>query len=140
MTDILSQVCSAQLETDTKLVGLVDQMRNAFHFSEEVRSLNDRTGSLKPKLSSLPEVTAECSRFVQEYATRSFAGTWHVFLHSRRIIVPPGRLAHWNGDQRIDEYIGRFEDLRKGLDSDIMININKGVDDIGEHNISCWFQ
>ena len=75
VTDIVLQVCRSQLETDVKLVGLVDKMKDAFHFSDGARSLNDRNESLKPKLKSLLELTAECSRFLQGYAQRSFTGT-----------------------------------------------------------------
>ena len=87
VTDTVLQVCCSQLETDARLLGLVDKMRDAFQFSNGARVLNDRTELLKPKLKKLLELTAECSRFLQGYAQRSFTGTC---THSGEFIISSG--------------------------------------------------
>ena len=87
VTDMVLQVCCSQLETDARLLGLVDKMRDAFQFSNGARVLNDRTELLKPKLKKLLELTAECSRFLQGYAQRSFTGTC---THSGEFIISSG--------------------------------------------------
>ena len=64
---------------------MVKDMQTAFGFCKEARKLNDSTETLKPVVKTLLEETAKCSRFVQDYAKRSFAGmyrTWRYLYRS----------------------------------------------------------
>ncbi|KAL5504568.1 hypothetical protein ACEPAH_7229 [Sanghuangporus vaninii] len=110
----LYKLVSYQFKADAKLVDMVDKMKDAFHFSAEAHSLNDRTEMLKPAIKELLEEAAKCSRAVREYASHNFAG----------------RMARWPEGKKMEEFVGRFAELRKKLDSVLVLNIGKGVDNI----------
>ncbi|KAL5483090.1 hypothetical protein ACEPAI_8319 [Sanghuangporus weigelae] len=110
----LYKLVSYQFEADAKLVDMVDKMKDAFHFSAEANSLNDRTEMLKPTIKVLLDETAKCCRAVEKYASHGFVG----------------RIGHWPEGKKMEEYSGRFGELRKKLDSVINVNTAKGVDNI----------
>ncbi|KAL5504548.1 hypothetical protein ACEPAH_7209 [Sanghuangporus vaninii] len=110
----LYKLVSYQFKTDAKLLDMVDKMKDAFHFSAEAHSLTDRTEKLKPTIKELLDETAECSRAVEKYASHGFVG----------------RIGHWAEGKKMEEYAGRFFELRKKLDSVINVNTAKGVDNI----------
>ena len=68
------QLLRHQLEEDSKLLDMVEDMKTAFDFSTEANKLDDSTEKLKPTVKKLLEETAECARFVQDYARRNFVG------------------------------------------------------------------
>ncbi|OCB85104.1 WD40 repeat-like protein [Sanghuangporus baumii] len=104
----LYKVICQQFRRDAKLVDLVEKMKEAFHFSIEARSLDDRTETLlRTRLKIMLHETAKCSRFVQRYASHSFAG----------------RIIHWTESPKIDEFTARFASLKKELDSIIIVII-----------------
>ncbi|KAL5518500.1 hypothetical protein ACEPAH_182 [Sanghuangporus vaninii] len=110
----LYKVLSQQLRTDSRLVDLLDKMKDAYKFYTEAGSLADKTELLKPKVKALVNETVECSRFVQSYATHNFL--------SRATRVPARR--------KIDEYSTRFDRLRKELDSVIGLHGARTADAI----------
>ena len=55
---------------------MVEDMQAAFCLSVEASKLNDGTKTLKPIVKELLEETSKCSRFVQGYTIRSFAGVY----------------------------------------------------------------
>ncbi|KAL5503771.1 hypothetical protein ACEPAH_7842 [Sanghuangporus vaninii] len=113
-TSALYKLVSQQLHTDNELIDLVDKMQMVFKFSTEARKLDDKTKMLKPIVKNLLGETAECSRFVQEYAKHGFLG----------------RMARIGGGQKISDFSARFVDLRKELDSVIGLNTAEEVLDI----------
>ncbi|KAL5531874.1 hypothetical protein ACEPAF_5437 [Sanghuangporus sanghuang] len=108
------KLISYQFKADAKLVDMVEKMKDAFHFSAEAHNLNDRTEMLKPTIKELLEETTNCSRAVKEYASHGFVG----------------RIGHWPDGKKVEEYAARFAELRKKLDSVIIVNTAKGVDNI----------
>ncbi|KAL5512559.1 hypothetical protein ACEPAG_3212 [Sanghuangporus baumii] len=110
----LYKLVSYQFKADAKLVDMVVKMKDAFHFSTAAHSLNDRTEMLKPTIKELLDETAKCCRAVDKYASHGFVG----------------RIGHWPEGKKMDEYSGRFTELRKKLDSVINVNTAKGVDNI----------
>ncbi|KAL5503777.1 hypothetical protein ACEPAH_7848 [Sanghuangporus vaninii] len=110
----LYKLVSQQLHTDSELIDLVGKMRMAFDFSKETSDLDDNTKMLKPIVKNLLSETAECSRFVQEYAKYSFLG----------------RMSKLGSGQKIRDYSTRFVERRKELDSIIGLNTAKEVLDI----------
>ncbi|KAL5531895.1 hypothetical protein ACEPAF_5458 [Sanghuangporus sanghuang] len=114
VTSALYKLVSYQFESDAKIVDMVGNMKEAFHFSVEARSLVDRTGILKSSIKELLDETAKCSLAVQKYASHSFLG----------------RMARWTDNRKMEEYATRFIELRRKLDEVISVNIAKGVDNI----------
>ncbi|KAL5504567.1 hypothetical protein ACEPAH_7228 [Sanghuangporus vaninii] len=114
VTSALYKLVSYQFESDAKIVNMVGNMKEAFHFSVEARSLVDRTGILKSSIKELLDETAKCSLAVQKYASHSFLG----------------RMARWTDNRKMEEYATRFVELRRKLDEVISVNIAKGVDNI----------
>ncbi|KAL5531875.1 hypothetical protein ACEPAF_5438 [Sanghuangporus sanghuang] len=110
----LYKLVSYQFKTDAKLLDMVNKMKDAFHFSAEAHSLSDRTEKLKPTIKELLDETAECSRAVEKYASHGFVGC----------------IGHWAEGKKMEEYAGRFVELRKKLDSVVNVNTAKGVDNI----------
>ncbi|KAL5512549.1 hypothetical protein ACEPAG_3202 [Sanghuangporus baumii] len=110
----LYKLVSYQFKADAKLVDMVDKMKNAFRLSTEAGSLNDRNDMLNLTIKELLDETARCSRAIRAYASHSFAG----------------RIGHWPEGKRMEEFAGRFAELRKKLDSVINLNTAIGVDNI----------
>ncbi|KAL5512555.1 hypothetical protein ACEPAG_3208 [Sanghuangporus baumii] len=110
----LYKLVSYQFKADAKLVDMVDKMKDAFHLATKAQGLNDRIDLLKPAIKELLDETAKCSRAIQAYASHGFVG----------------RIGHWPEGKKMEEYSGRFAELRKKLDSLINVNTAKGVDNI----------
>ncbi|KAL5483113.1 hypothetical protein ACEPAI_8342 [Sanghuangporus weigelae] len=110
----LYKLISYQFKTDAKLVDMVDKMKGAYRLSTEAQSLNDRIDMLKSTIKDLLDETAKCSRAIRAYASHSFTG----------------RMARWPEGKKMEEFAGRFAELRKKLDSVINVNTAKGVDNI----------
>lgn len=60
---------------------MAEYMQTAFGFSMEASKLNDSTEKLKPIVKELLEQTAECSRFVQDYAKCNFARMYRLLIY-----------------------------------------------------------
>ena len=69
------QAVHHQIQKDSELLDMVEELRTAFDFSTEASQLNTSTTMLKEKVKDLLRETVKCSRFVQEYARRDFLGT-----------------------------------------------------------------
>ncbi|KAL5512584.1 hypothetical protein ACEPAG_3237 [Sanghuangporus baumii] len=110
----LYKLISYQFKADARLVDMVDKMKNAYRLSTEAQSLNNRIDMLKPTIKELLDETAKCSRAIRAYASHNFAG----------------RMARWPDGKKMEEFAGRFDELRKKLDSVINVNTAKGVDNI----------
>ncbi|KAL5534710.1 hypothetical protein ACEPAG_1174 [Sanghuangporus baumii] len=114
ITTSLYKVLSQQLCTDSRLVDLVDKMKDAYKFYTEAGNLADKTELLKPKVKALIKETVECSRFVQSYASHNFVS------RTTRVLAR----------QKIDDDSTRFDKLRKELDSIIGLHIARAADAI----------
>ncbi|KAL5526916.1 hypothetical protein ACEPAF_8643 [Sanghuangporus sanghuang] len=103
----LFKLVSDQYKGDKDLIGLMERMKTAFEFSDELSSSLDRREDLKPFLKPMLHETVECSRFVQDYSK-------HYFL--RRMVLGHKR-------QKIKDYKDRFVDLRRDLDTAMLKKI-----------------
>ena len=75
LTVLILQAVHHQIQKDSELLDMVEEVRTAFDFSTEASQLNTSTTMLKEKVKDLLRETVKCSRFVQEYARRDFLGT-----------------------------------------------------------------
>ena len=80
MLTVSLQLVDHQIQTDSELCGLVEDMRTAFDFSKEADKLDDNTDRLKPIVKKLLRETADCSRFVQKYAKQNLPGMFCLLL------------------------------------------------------------
>ncbi|EJC98363.1 uncharacterized protein FOMMEDRAFT_171027 [Fomitiporia mediterranea MF3/22] len=69
-----------QFEVDKKVVELVQAMRDAFDFVDQVDTLRDKTHKVEAVIIQLSKQTNECCLFIQEYARHNFAST---LIHHR---------------------------------------------------------
>ncbi|KAL5513412.1 hypothetical protein ACEPAH_3811 [Sanghuangporus vaninii] len=106
-TSTLFKLVSDQYKSDKDLIDLVERMKTAFEFSEDLSSALDARGDLKPLLKQILYESVECSRFVQRYSKHSFLG--RMGIGYRR--------------PKIKDYKDRFLDLRGDLDTAILKKI-----------------
>ncbi|KAL5526090.1 hypothetical protein ACEPAG_7428 [Sanghuangporus baumii] len=118
-TSALYKLVSQQLHTDSELIDLVGKMKKSFDFSKETSGLDDKTKMLKPIVKDLLSETAECSRFVQEYAKHGLMG----------------RMNKLGSRQKIRNYSTRFVERRNELDSVIGLNTAKEVKEVLDINL-----
>jgi len=74
VSNYYSQVVRNQLETDNKLVSLVNTMNDVWSFVEDVKSLPDKMRRLEDIIEKIQKQTVECSIFIREYLGHGFAG------------------------------------------------------------------
>lgn len=99
-------VVKAQLDRDTRIVGLVDMMKRLYSFVALLESMGD--GDIHSTLESVVHLilkqTIECVVFVQEYAVHGFIGRATDALIS-------------SVDKKITEFKDAFSDLAASLDT-----------------------
>ncbi|KAL5504762.1 hypothetical protein ACEPAH_7425 [Sanghuangporus vaninii] len=94
------------LQTDQKVINLVQMMIDAFAFVSDVQTLREKASSLHESINGLLKQTIECCLFVRQYVHRSFFR----------------RMLDFDSSQKIDEFERALVSFKQQIDSGLVLH------------------
>ncbi|KAL5521305.1 hypothetical protein ACEPAG_9228 [Sanghuangporus baumii] len=94
------------LQTDQKIISLVQMMVDAFAFVKDMQMLREKATNLHEQINGLLKQTIECCLFVRQYVRRSFLT----------------RVLDSSSGQKVDEFERALESFKQKIDSGLVLH------------------